>query len=366
MPRHVFTIPSEQATVNSALTTKGNPFLLPVTIQEENPTPLQAFIDSGSMGNFIHPRVVAQHSLTTSNRPRKLKLQTVTGRTFAKVELQVTTLLTTPHGHTEQITLDVAPIGHHDLILGLPWLTLHGVHLDWKNNNIIGWSPTCETNCFFQPDPNLLVQKLSPNAQVPARATPGSIGYDLHATNQVTIPPAERALIGTGIAVKAPPGTYGRIAPRSGLAVKHSIDVAAGVIDPDYRGEIRVALVNQGRNPFTVKTGERIAQLLLEKAETPPVKEVTNLPSTARGEGGFGHTGVNAVAMGGTTNIPPIEERYARLRKVVPECYHDYLDVFDSDLCSSKLAPRRPGYDFEINLVPGSKLPPPARPYHLS
>jgi hypothetical protein len=129
---------------------------------------------------------------------------------------------------------------------------------------------------------------------------------------------------------------------------------------------VRVALVNQGKLPFTVKMGERIAQLLLEKADTPPSQEVTTLPPTVRGEGGFGHTGVSAIAMGGTTNIPPLEERYARLRKVVPECYHDYLDVFDSDLCSSKLAPRRPGYDFKINLVPGSKLPPPACPYHLS
>jgi hypothetical protein len=69
MFRHVFTDPSEQATINSALTTKGNLFLLPVTIQEEDPIPLQAFIDSGAMGNFIHPRTVAQHSLPTSKRP---------------------------------------------------------------------------------------------------------------------------------------------------------------------------------------------------------------------------------------------------------------------------------------------------------
>jgi dUTP pyrophosphatase len=360
MTRHVFTDSSEQATVNSALTTKGNPFLLPVTIQEENPIPLQAFIDSGAMGNFIHPRTVAQHSLPTSRRPRKLKLQTVTGRTFAKVELQVTTTLTTRHGHTEQITLDVAPIGSHDLILGLPWLTLHGVHLDWKNNNIIGWSPTCETTCFFQPTPLLLIQKLSPNAQLPSKGTSGSIGYDLHATDGTTIPPGQRTLVGTGVAIKTPPGTYGRIAPRSSLAVKHSVDMAAGVVDPDYRGEVKVALANQGNLPFMVKTGDRIAQLILERAEAPPPQEVTTLPSTIRGEQGFGHTGVNAVAMGGTTDIPPIEERYAKLRKTVPECYHDYLDVFDSDLCSSKLAPRRPGYDFEINLIPGSKLPPPA------
>jgi hypothetical protein len=70
--------------------------------------------------------------------------------------------------------------------------------------------------------------------------------------------------------------------------------------------------------------------------------------------------------MGGTTDIPPIAERYAKLKEVILECYHDYLDIFDANLCSSKLAPRRPGYDFEINLIPGSKLPPPACPYHLS
>jgi hypothetical protein len=234
MTRHVFKNDSEQTTVNSALTIKEKPFLLPVTIQEENPIPLQAFIDSGAMGNFIHPRTIAQYALSTSKRPKKLKLQTVTGKTFTKVELQVTTHLTTCHGHSEEITLDVAPIGHHDLILGLLWLTLHEVHLDWKNNNIIGWSPTCETTCFFQPDPSLLIQRLSPTAQIPTRATPGSVGYDLHATNGTTIPPGERTLVGTSIAIKTPPGTYGRIAPRSGLAVKHSIDVAAGVVDPDY------------------------------------------------------------------------------------------------------------------------------------
>jgi dUTP pyrophosphatase len=281
MPRHVFTDSSEQTTVNSALTTKGDPFLLPVTIQEENPIPLQAFIDSGAMGNFIHPRTVAQYSLPTSKRPRKLKLQTVTRRTFAKVELQVTATLTTHHGHTEQITLDVAPIGHHNLILGLPWLTLHGVHLDWKNNDIVRWSPTCETTCFFQPNPSFLIQRISPTAQIPSRTTPGSIGYDLHAIEGTTIPPGQRTLVGTGIAIRTPPGTYSRIAPRSGLVVKHSVDVVAGVVDPDYQGEVKVALANQGNLPFIVKTGDRIAQLLLERAETPLPQEVTTLPSTS-------------------------------------------------------------------------------------
>jgi hypothetical protein len=234
MLRHVFRNTSEQTTLNSTLTSKGEPFLLPVTIQEENPIPLKAFIDSGAMGNFIHPRTVAQFSLQTSKRPKKLRLQTVTRRTFTKVELQVITHLTTRHGHSERITLDVAPIGQHDLILGLPWLALHGVQLDWKNNNITGWSLSCETSCFFKPDTSLLVQKLSPLAQTPTRATPGSVGYDLHATEETTILPSERTLVRTSIAIKTPPGTYGHIAPRSSLLVKHSIDVAAGVVDPDY------------------------------------------------------------------------------------------------------------------------------------
>jgi dUTP pyrophosphatase len=280
MPRHVFTNASEQTTINSALTSKGEPFLLPVTIQEENPIPLKAFVDSGAMGNFIHPRIVTQFSLPTSKRTKKLRLQTVTGKTFTKVDLQVTTYLTTRHGHSELITLDVAPIGQHNLILGLPWLALHRVQLDWRNNNITRWSPSCEDSCFFQPDPTLLVQKLSPTTQIPTRATPGSVGYDLHATEETVIPLGRRALVGTGIAIKTPAGTYGWIAPRSGLAVKHSVDVAAGVVDPDYRGEVRVALVNQGNLPFMVKTGDRIAQLLLEKADTPPSHEVDLLPST--------------------------------------------------------------------------------------
>jgi dUTP pyrophosphatase len=205
-----------------------------------------------------------------------------------------------------------------------------------------------------------------PNRSDPHKSYAWSVGYDLHTTEETTIPPSERTLVRTSIAIKTPPGTYGRIAPRSGLAVKHSVDMVTGVIDPDYRGEVWVALANQGKLPFTVKTGDRIAQLLLEKVRTPPPWEVDSLPSTSRGEGGFGHTGISTIAMGGTTDIPPMAERYAKLKQIVPECYHDYLDIFDANLCSSKLAPRRPGYNFKINLVPGSKLPPLACPYHLS
>jgi dUTP pyrophosphatase len=98
--------------------------------------------------------------------------------------------------------------------------------------------------------------------------------------------------IPTGIAIKVPPGTYGRIAPRSGITVKHNVHVGAGVIDSDYTGEIKVVLCNNGKNAVTFGAFERIAQLVLEKIEIAEVHEVLELGETGRGSGGFGSTGI--------------------------------------------------------------------------
>jgi dUTP pyrophosphatase len=100
-------------------------------------------------------------------------------------------------------------------------------------------------------------------------------------------------MVSTGIAIGIPNGTYGRVAPRSGLAAKHGIDVGAGVIDPDYTGEVKVILFNNSDNDFEIKKGDRIAQLILEKVLTPEIKELGELAKTLRGEGGFGSTGTN-------------------------------------------------------------------------
>jgi dUTP pyrophosphatase len=86
----------------------------------------------------------------------------------------------------------------------------------------------------------LFVSRLSPGALTPSRATPGSVGYDLSACSATIVPAKNRALVPTGLAIAVPPNTYGRIAPRSGLALKHGIDVGAGVVDSDYRGEVKV------------------------------------------------------------------------------------------------------------------------------
>jgi len=139
----------------------------------------------------------------------------------------------------------------------------------------------------------LKVQKLVPNAVIPTHGTPGAAGYDLYSTDGFIIMPGHRVVIPTGLAIQLPTGTYGRIAPRSGLAVKHGVDVLAGVVDPDYTGEVKVVLVNTDlRRAFMIRPGYRIAQLILENYTVAEVEETPYVEQTERGEEGFGSTGV--------------------------------------------------------------------------
>ncbi|KAI9220485.1 dUTPase-like protein, partial [Blastocladiella britannica] len=137
----------------------------------------------------------------------------------------------------------------------------------------------------------LRVKKLSPKARMPTRGSPLAAGYDLCSATTLTIPAHARALVPTDLSVAIPEGTYGRVAPRSGLAVKHFIDVGAGVVDADYRGHLQVVLFNFGDAEFVINEGDRIAQLVLEKIAMVDVVEVEDLDATERGQGGFGSTG---------------------------------------------------------------------------
>jgi dUTP pyrophosphatase len=144
----------------------------------------------------------------------------------------------------------------------------------------------------------LYVALLKQAATMPRRATDGSAGYDLAAAVPVVVPAKGRALVPTGLKITVPPGTYGRIAPRSGLAVKHGITTGAGVIDPDYKGEVKVVLFNLSETHFVIIPGDRIAQLILERVETPEVVQCSpsddeEEETTARGSKGFGSTGVS-------------------------------------------------------------------------
>ncbi|KAG6626803.1 hypothetical protein CIPAW_15G077400 [Carya illinoinensis] len=143
-----------------------------------------------------------------------------------------------------------------------------------------------EPNSYFR------VKKLSKKAILPSRGSPLSAGYDLSSATEVKVPARGKALVPTDLSIAVPEGTYARVAPRSGLAWKHSIDVGAGVIDADYRGPVGVILFNHSDIDFEVKAGDRIAQLIIEKIMTPEVTEVEDLDATARGDGGFGSTGI--------------------------------------------------------------------------
>lgn len=134
-------------------------------------------------------------------------------------------------------------------------------------------------------------KRLDALATLPTRGSPFSAGLDLHCITGITIGPRERFLAKTGLAVAIPEGYYGRIAPRSGLAVKLGLDVLAGVIDSDYRGEIGCLLYNTSDETLHLPAQSKICQLIIEKIELPTAVWVDDLTGTTRGSGGFGSTG---------------------------------------------------------------------------
>jgi dUTP pyrophosphatase len=133
--------------------------------------------------------------------------------------------------------------------------------------------------------------RLHAEARLPTRGSPYSAGLDLYSVEALTIPARARAGVRTGLAASIPRGFYGRVAPRSGLAVRHGLDVLAGVIDSDYRGEIICALINHGDEPLHIEAGERCAQLIIESIAMLEPAWSENLSETERGQGGFGSTG---------------------------------------------------------------------------
>lgn len=131
---------------------------------------------------------------------------------------------------------------------------------------------------------------------LPAHASPGSAGFDLRAAveDEVVIRPGERRLVPTGLVLEIPPGWEGQVRPRSGLALRHGIGIlnAPGTVDSDYRGEVGVILVNLGEAPFSVKRGDRVAQLVIARVDPVEWEEAELLEDSGRGAGGFGSTGI--------------------------------------------------------------------------
>lgn len=137
----------------------------------------------------------------------------------------------------------------------------------------------------------LLFKQLDPRAVLPMRGSSRAAGLDICAIEDVTIQPGERALARTGLAVAIPEGYYGRVAPRSGLATNKGLDTLAGVVDADYRGEIRCLLYNAGDETINLPAQSKICQLIIEKIITPAAVWADEISDTERGSGGFGSTG---------------------------------------------------------------------------
>ncbi|HYW73992.1 MAG TPA: dUTP diphosphatase [Pyrinomonadaceae bacterium] len=137
----------------------------------------------------------------------------------------------------------------------------------------------------------LCFKRLDPQAILPERGSLHAAGLDLHSIEPVRLMPGQRALVRTGLAVAIPGGHYGRVAPRSGLATRSGIDVLAGVIDADYRGEIQCLLYNTGAEAIELPSQSKICQLIIEKIITPAAEWVEELTETTRGAQGFGSTG---------------------------------------------------------------------------
>lgn len=135
-----------------------------------------------------------------------------------------------------------------------------------------------------------------PSLPLPTRHSSEAAGLDLAAANEepITLPPGGRGLIPTGLVLALPPGVEAQIRPRSGLALRHGITLlnTPGTIDPDYRGELKILVINLGQEPYTITKGDRIAQMVVSRLAPAEIVEVEQLPETTRGTGGFGHSGL--------------------------------------------------------------------------
>ncbi|MGW3343426.1 dUTP diphosphatase [Nonomuraea rubra] len=140
----------------------------------------------------------------------------------------------------------------------------------------------------------VLIQRLDPGLPIPSYAHPGDAGADLHAAEDVELMPGERAVVGTGLAIALPDGYAAFVHPRSGLAARHGVTLvnAPGTVDAGYRGEIKVTVINTDlKEPFRLRRGDRVAQLVIQRVERVAFVEAGQLPESARGAGGFGSTG---------------------------------------------------------------------------
>jgi dUTP pyrophosphatase len=315
-------------------------------------------IDSGAQRTFIDNEVVKRNNLPTNELTTPFTISLADGSTSPQIIDKTTTIETTiGDNHQEQLTCHITDSLTQPIILGLDWMKIHNPTFDFDTLDVQFDSPHCQTNCNQQEEDNnkrLGIKLMTTDATMPTKGSNEAIGFDLYSADDITIHEQSQARISTDLAIQLPKGTYGRIAPRSGLAMKHWINVHAGVIDPDYNGIVRVLLFNHSKEPFIIKKGDRIAQIIVEEARTVTTKLITDIKSTERGTKGFGSTGMNTIELNATTDI--YQDNYVEYNikddrillasiettlkqpTMIPMEYSTYKDIFE-DLLLGTLPP---------------------------
>ena len=199
---------------------------------------------------------------------------------------------------------------------------------------------------------SLRVTKLTDTAKLPTRGTDESIGFDVYLdAAEVQIEPGQIQLLPTGISIKPPPNSYIRIAPRSGLTVKRHLHSLAGVVDPDYRGNITVVLQNFGNEPQIFKRGDKIAQLIVENALTPTILEVANLEDTGRGSLGFGSTDIVPPNQADETTVTQeVDDHDMPEQRKPPD--KQTVSTINSEILNDLHLSYRPPYDIHFSSCP--------------
>jgi len=281
---------------------------------------INAMIDSGATEDFIDEEVCKKHEIKMIKAKNPREVYLADGKPSAMGP--VTHMTKVPmdiSSHRAVATFQVANLQNHEVILGMPWLRQHNPTIDWNDKRITfncaqftPWylksSPfacavpeeqAMEENLTTRlpkvqakngptaNDQSVRVKKRSADARAPMQESAREAGHDLYSIEGTDVPARGQAIVGTGIAIGLLHNTYERITPRSSLGVKQRLTTNAGLIDSDYRGEVKVVLANLGAKPHRVEKRDRITQLIIEKINNRGSQEVTQFDDTERGDQGF-------------------------------------------------------------------------------
>ena len=298
-----------------------------------NTTPFQAF--TGKRADLSRLRIFGSrvYARKTGNRPAKLDHHASEGifLSFTTTDSNVYYLddetgtikidqhvvfnkahMTTPAGYAALAAQALQRLGYY-------------VHESWVKQ--------AKMDADTSNEDKMKVTKMTDTAQIPHRATPESIGYDLFLDEaEVRIPPGDTAKLPTGIAARAPSGTYIRIAPRSGLTIKNHVHTLAGVVDPDYTGNITVIMYNFGTEGQVFKRGDKIAQMIVESATTPDLHIVDNLTETTPGDNGFGSTDTDPTPLEYPPTTQPAVKTHEMPKQKEPPDYANLDSTLGNDI----------------------------------